>query len=78
MVALIVSSVGPPVANTGKAGYSDLIFLTISAVSLPPETFNIVAPDSILAFMSSSFDTTVTIIGISIVSLRFSTISSSE
>ena len=48
MVALIVSSVGPPVANTGKAGYSDLIFLTISAVSLPPETFNIVAPDSIL------------------------------
>jgi len=44
------------------------------AVFFPPETFNIVAPASILLAISSSSEITVTITGISIVALIFLTI----
>lgn len=70
MVSLIDSSVGPPVAIIGNSGNLFLIFLTMFAVFLPPETFNIVAPASIRLAISSS-EITVTITGISIVALIF-------
>ena len=67
IVSQIDSSVGPPVAIIGNSGNLFLMFLTMLAVFFPPETFNIVAPASILLAISSSSEITVTMTGISIV-----------
>src|SRR5690606_25072323 len=67
IVAIIVSSVGPPVATIGTSGNSSLICLTMLAVFAAPETFRMVAPASNLDLISVFSDTTVTIMGISII-----------
>ncbi len=63
MVSFMLSSFGPPVAIIGKSGYRFLISLTMYAVLLAPDILSIVAPELILASISSYSDTTVTTIG---------------